>query len=75
MKARTLILLEHYFRGFNHSGDGIADLQLHFFGAASSYYAVDDVVADSDQDMGHHVPELELLDLANQMITDGEFHG
>jgi hypothetical protein len=44
------------------------------FGAASSDYAVDDAVADSDDYMGHHIPEFKFLDLANQMIACGESH-
>jgi len=74
MKPRMLVFLEHNLGRFDHTGSGITDYQFHFFGAPSGYYTVDNVVPDSDHNMGHHTPEGKLLDLADQMIARGEFH-
>lgn len=69
-----LILLKHHFRGFNDRGDGIADLELHVFSAASRDHAIDEVVANPDNDMRHHVSEFKFFNFADEVVSSGEFH-
>src|ERR1700722_3369126 len=49
----VLLLLEHYFCGFDYDGYRVANLEFHFVGAALGNDALDDVFADADDDVGH----------------------
>ena len=61
--------MQHHFRGLDHGGDGVADLEVHFFRAAPSDDALHDVAAHFDRHVGHDVSQLQLGYFANQMIA------
>jgi hypothetical protein len=61
--------LEHHIRGLDDGADCIADFQLHFVGTAAADDAFDDVVADVNDDVGHHITKSDLGDLTNQTIA------
>jgi hypothetical protein len=63
-----LIFLQHDFRGFDYGGDFVADLQLHFIGAAFSDYALDEVLADANDDISHYSAELKLNNFAFKTV-------
>jgi len=56
------ILLNHDFGSFDNSGNGIAILQFEFIGAAAGDCALDKVVPDTNNHMGHHITQLNLFD-------------
>jgi|SRR5580700_10386013 hypothetical protein len=66
-----LSFLQHYFCGFDHRGNCVADLELQFFGATAGDDALDLIVADFHDDVGHDVPELKLHDFADQTVASG----
>jgi MFS family permease len=68
------ILLQHYFCGLYHRRNGVPDFQVHFFRAPARDNTFDEVLADSDDHVRHHVSKLKFLDLANQMIACGKAH-
>jgi hypothetical protein len=70
----TLGLLQYHIRGLNDDGDGIADLQTHFFHAAARNDAFDRMLAHFNDDVGQDVTDLKLLDLANQAVASGNSH-
>ena len=74
-KATThLVFLQHYFRGFNHGSDGIADFQVHLLGTSSGYDAFDEVLPNLNDDVGHDPTELQFRDFAFESIPRGKFH-
>jgi hypothetical protein len=38
----------------DHSGDSVAHLEFHFFGAAPGYDAFDEILSNLNDYMGHH---------------------
>jgi hypothetical protein len=64
-------LLQHYFCGFDHRGNCVADFEFQFFRAAACDDALDLVVADFHHDVSHDVSELNLYDFADQTIASG----
>jgi hypothetical protein len=58
------LFLEHDFRRFDYSRDGVAYLELHFFGASPSDYTFDEVSADAYHNVRHHAAELEFRNFA-----------
>ena len=69
-----LVLLEHHFGGFNHGSDGIAHFQFHLFRTAAGDYAFDQVVSDTNENVGHDAAQLHFFDLAYKMIARRKFH-
>jgi|HubBroStandDraft_4_1064222.scaffolds.fasta_scaffold10513_3 hypothetical protein len=69
--SAKLGLLQHYFCGFDHGGNRVANLEFQFFRAAPGDDAFDLVVADFHDDVSHDVPELKLHDFADQTIASG----
>jgi hypothetical protein len=58
-------LLDHHFSGFDDRADGVAYLQFHFLSAGASDDAFDEVVADTNGNVGHDVAELDFGDFAD----------
>jgi molybdate transport system substrate-binding protein len=51
-----LVLLEHDFRGLDDGGDRVPYFEIHLFGALARNDTVDQILANSDGDVRHHVP-------------------
>jgi hypothetical protein len=66
-----LRLLQHYFSGFDHGGNRVADLQFHLINAAACDHAFYLMLADFHHDVSHDVAELQLDYLADQSVTRG----
>ena len=70
----TLGLLQHHVRGLNHYRNRIADLQIHFFHAASRNHAFDLVFAHFHHHVSHQIADLQFLDLAEQSVARRNSH-
>jgi hypothetical protein len=73
-QRRRSIFEKHDFGGFDYGGNLVADFEFHFFGAATSDDAFDEILADADDDVSHDAAELEFFDGAFQGISSGECH-
>jgi hypothetical protein len=62
MCSENLIRLNHYLCGFNNSNHRVALLELQLFGAAPCDGALDEIVAHSDDHMGHDITQLDFFD-------------
>ena len=67
--ASRSLLLDHNLGGLNHGRDGVADLEIHFHGAPPGDHALDKIVPDLDDHMGHHSAKLQFCDLALKTIA------
>jgi hypothetical protein len=65
----TILLLDHDLGGLDHGRDSVANLEIHFDGAAAGDYAFDEIVSDLDDYMGHHTAKLQLCDFALKAIA------
>src|ERR1700726_5330566 len=61
--------LQHYFRGLDHSGDRVADLELHLLRAPSGNHAFDRILAHADSHMSHHAIHFKLDNLPFDMVS------
>jgi len=75
VRRRTLIFLEHDFGGFDDDRDGVADFEPHFVGAAAGDDAVDFVVSDFDDGVGHDRIEFEIDNFSTKLVACGDAHG
>ena len=67
--ASRSLLLDHNLGGLDYGGDGVADLEIHFHRAAPGDYALDEIVSDLDDHMGHHSAKLQFCDFALKAIA------
>jgi len=67
--VRRSVLLNHNFGGFDDSGNGVAFLKLEFVGAAAGDGALDEVVPDPNDHMGHDIAQLNFFDFTAQFIS------
>jgi hypothetical protein len=65
----TLLLLDHDLGGLDHGRDSVANLEIHFDGAAAGDYAFDEIVSNLDHHVSHYPAELEFGDFALKAIT------
>lgn len=63
------ILLQHYFRGLDDGRHRVADLQLHFVGAAFRDHAFNQVFANAYGDMRHDAAELDFFHFSFELIA------
>lgn len=63
------ILLNHDFGCLDGSDNGIALLKFKFVSAAARDGPFDEVVPNTNSDMGHDVAELNLFDFSVQFVT------
>jgi hypothetical protein len=63
------LLLDHYFRGFDHHGNLVAGLEVHLFHAAAGNDTLDLDVADLHHEVRHHAVQMHLFDAAAELIT------
>jgi len=63
--------LQHYFRGLDYSGDFVADLEMHFFGASTGYHAFDEIVPNLNDNVSHYSTELKFRYFAFQSVACG----
>jgi hypothetical protein len=59
----------HDLSGFDDNIHGIALLQAQLFGTAALDQAIDNEFAHSNDYTGHHFPEMDLLNVAGQLIA------
>ena len=64
-----LLLFEHDFRGLDYGRNGVAYLEAHFNRASPGDHALDDVVANLDDDMSHHTAKLEFGDFTFKPVS------
>ena len=62
------IFLNHDFGSFDDSGDGVALFQLKFVGAATCDCTLDQIFADANNHMSHHIAQLNFFDFSTQLI-------
>jgi len=67
--ASRSLLLDHNLGGLDYGRDGVADLEIHFHGAAPGDHALDEIVSDLDDHMGHYSAKLQLCDFALKTIA------
>jgi hypothetical protein len=70
----NLSFLQHDFGGLDDGGDGVANLEVHFFDAAAGDDAFDHVGAHLDYYVGHDVSNLKFSDFADQVVAGGYSH-
>ena len=64
-----LLLFQHNFRRLDDGGYGVTHLEAHFNGAPPGDDALDDVVANLEDDVSHDAAELEFGDFTFQTIS------
>jgi hypothetical protein len=67
--SSRLLLLDHDFCGLNYGGNGIAYLEVHFLRASPGDYALDEIISNLDDHVGHHSAELKLRNLALKPVA------
>ena len=68
MSLKRLAFLEHHFGRFDDHGNLVALLKTEFFGAATGNHALDLVLSDSDDNVGHDVPERHFHHLPFELV-------
>ena len=63
------ILLNHNFSGLNDRCDRIALLELELVGAPSRDSTFNQVLAHTDDHVGHDIAQLNLFDLSTQSVS------
>ena len=66
---RRSILLDHDFSGLNDRGDRIALLELQLVGAPPRDGTFNEIVAHTDDHVGHDIAQLNFLDFAPQFVS------
>jgi hypothetical protein len=69
MCSDASVILNHYLSRFDHCGDGVALFEFEFVGAAASDGALDEVVADPNDYMGHNIAQLNFFDFSTQFVS------
>ena len=70
-RGRTLkrsVFLNHHFGGFDNGRYGITLLELEFVSATSGDRTLNQIVADTDGDMGHDIAQLNFFDLPRSLF-------
>jgi hypothetical protein len=63
------ILLDHHFSSFDDSGYGVAFFELEFVGAAAGDGALNEVLANPNDYMGHDIAQLNFFDFSTQFVS------
>ena len=63
------VLLNHHLGGFDHGGDGVTLFELELVGAAAGNGTFNEVVANSNNNMGHNVAQLNFLNFSAQFVS------
>jgi hypothetical protein len=66
--VKKSIFLNHDFGGFDDGGDGIALFQFKFVGAAACDCTLDQIFADANHHMSHHISQLNFFDFSTELI-------
>jgi hypothetical protein len=64
-----LLFFQQDFCGLNHRRNGVSHLEVHLFGASSSDYTFNEVVSDTDNDVGHNSAELKLSNFSFEPVA------
>lgn len=67
--VNALVLLDHYLGGFDDGGNGVALFQLQFVSAAPRNRALDEIVANTNDNMGHDITQFDFFDFTAQFIS------
>jgi hypothetical protein len=67
--VRGLILLNHHLGSFNDSGNGVTFLKLKFVSAAPRNDALNEIVPDPNNNMGHDIAKLNLFYFPAQFVS------
>jgi len=65
----SLALLEHHFGRFDDHRNLVSLLETKLFGATASNYALDLVLTNFDDDMGHDVPERHFHNFPFELVS------
>lgn len=68
-ERKSLVLLKHHSGRLDHDRDLVSLLQTKLFRAAARDHALDLVLPDSDDDMGHDVPKLHFYDFSLELVS------
>ena len=63
------VLLNHHLGSFDYSSNGIALFEFEFVSTAAGDGALDQIVSDANDDVGHDVAEFDFLDLTAQFVA------
>jgi len=63
------VLLNHHFGSFDHSGDGIAFFEFEFVGAAPRDGALDEIISNPNDHMGHDIAELDFFNFSAKFVS------
>jgi len=67
--SSRLLLFDHNFRGLDYGRNGIAYLEVHFNRASPGDYALDVIISNLDDHVGHDSAELEFRNLPLKPIS------
>jgi hypothetical protein len=63
------VLLNHHLGSFDYSSNSIALFEFEFVSTATGDGALDQIISDANDDMGHDVAELNFFDLTAQFVA------
>ena len=67
--ARRSVLLDHNLGSFNNRNDGITFFEFQLVGATSGDGAFDEIVPHSDDDVSHHIAQLDFFDCSTEFVS------
>jgi len=67
--VKTSIFLNHHLSGFDDGGNRVTFLKLEFVSAAARDNALDQVIADPDDNVSHDIAELKLFNFPAQFVS------
>ena len=68
-RTSLLLLFDHDFRGLDDSRNGVAYFEIHLHGTSFGNDALNEIVSDLNDHMGHHSTELELRNLPFEPVA------
>jgi hypothetical protein len=63
------VLLDHHFSSFDDGGYRVALLELEFVSTAAGDGALNEVVADPNDHMGHDIAQLNFFNFSTQFVS------
>ena len=69
LEPGCLVFLEHHFGRFDDHRNFVSLFETKLFGATAGNYALDLVLSNLDDDMGHDVAQLNFFDFSTQFVS------
>jgi hypothetical protein len=61
--------LNHHLSGFDDDGDGVTFVELEFVSAAARDDALNEILPDPNDNIGHDIAELNLFNCSAQFVS------